>query len=65
MLYTQYKHNSYISIKTHVKTHDSESRGQEEAGRTRRMSVLFTFTGSSRLTIVSREAKKKQAVRDE
>ena len=25
-----------------VKTHDSELRGQEEAGRTRRMSVLFT-----------------------
>ena len=25
-----------------IKTHDSESRGQEEAGRTRRMSVLFT-----------------------
>ena len=39
-----------------IKTHDSESRGQEEAGRTRR---------TSRLTIVSREAKKKQAVRDE
>ena len=27
---------------TYIKTHDSESRGQEEAGRTRRMSVLFT-----------------------
>ena len=26
----------------HIKTHDSESQGQEEAGRTRRMSVLFT-----------------------
>ena len=26
----------------YIKTHDSESRGQEEAGRTRRMSVLFT-----------------------
>ena len=25
-----------------IKTHDSESQGQEEAGRTRRMSVLFT-----------------------
>ena len=24
-----------------IKTHDSESRGQEEAGRMRRMSVLF------------------------
>ena len=28
--------------KLHIKTHDSESRGQEEAGHTRRMSVLFT-----------------------
>ena len=26
----------------HIKTHDSESRGQEEAGRTRRTSELFT-----------------------
>ena len=25
-----------------IKTHDSESQGQEEAGRTRRTSVLFT-----------------------
>ena len=25
-----------------IKTHDSESQGQQEAGRTRRMSVLFT-----------------------
>ena len=30
------------SIYIYIKTHDSESRGQEEAGRTRRMSVLFT-----------------------
>ena len=27
---------------TRIKTHDSESRGQEEAGRTRRTSELFT-----------------------
>ena len=26
----------------YIKTHDSESRGQEEAGRTRRTSELFT-----------------------
>ena len=26
----------------HIKTHDSESRGQQEAGRTRQMSELFT-----------------------
>ena len=28
--------------KIYIKTHDSESRGQEEAGRMRRLSVLFT-----------------------
>ena len=27
-----------------IKTHDSESRGQEEAGRTRRTSELFTHS---------------------
>ena len=32
--------DTYIYI--YIKTHDSESRGQEEVGRTRRMSVLFT-----------------------
>ena len=26
----------------YIKTHDSESQGQEEAGRTRRTSELFT-----------------------
>ena len=31
-----------LIIHGHIKTHDSESRGQEEAGHTRRMSVLFT-----------------------
>ena len=35
--------NVYFTYFCHkIKTHDSESRGQEEAGRTRRMSVLFT-----------------------
>ena len=34
-----------------IKTHDSESRGQEEAGRTRRTSELFT--GSTALKFVS------------
>ena len=33
---------SYVALNEHIKTHDSESRGQEEAGHTRRMSVLFT-----------------------
>ena len=33
--------NLVVIIKE-IKTHDSESRGQEEAGSTRRMSVLFT-----------------------
>ena len=36
----RYSLNHYSNIKTH----DSESRGQEEAGRTRRTSVLFTGT---------------------
>ena len=34
-----------------IKTHDSESRGQEEAGRTRRTSELFT--GSTALKLVN------------
>ena len=34
-------------METGIKTHDSESRGQEEAGRTRRMSVLFTGSGTA------------------
>ena len=32
----------YQIFQGHIKTHDSESRGQEEAGRTRRTSELFT-----------------------
>ena len=36
---------------SNIKTHDSESRGQEEAGRTRRMSVLFT--GSTAVKFVN------------
>ena len=35
----------------YIKTHDSESRGQEEAGHTRRMSELFT--GSTALKFVN------------
>ena len=31
-----------LKINLVIKTHGSESRGQEEAGRTRRMSELFT-----------------------
>ena len=31
-----------ITCNEYIKTHDSESRGQEEAGPTQRMSVLFT-----------------------
>ena len=30
------------NINDHIKTHDSESRGQEEADRTQRTSELFT-----------------------
>ena len=34
--------NACSSFSAIIKTHDSESRGQEEAGCTRQMSVLFT-----------------------
>ena len=40
-----------FSFHTFIKTHDSESRGQEEAGHTRRMSVLFT--GSTAVKLVN------------
>ena len=41
----------YVCVYIYIKTHDSESRGQEEAGRTRRMSVLFT--GSTAVKFVN------------
>ena len=37
-----YYENAYFMPKLLIKIHDSESRGQVEAGHTRRMSVLFT-----------------------
>ena len=40
-----------LLVYIHIKTHNSESRGQEEAGRTRRMSVLFT--GSTTVKFVN------------
>ena len=39
---TLYNSGVNIVYTLDIKTHDSESRGQEEAGRTRQMSVLFT-----------------------
>ena len=42
---------SLLSIFGTIKTHDSESQGQEEAGRTRQMSVLFT--GSTAMKFVN------------
>ena len=57
-------HNKFVSEKytllyvllsrnefNYIKTHDSESQGQEEAARTQRMSELFT--GSSTLKLVN------------
>ena len=41
----------YDNIVVVIKTHDSESRGQEETGRMRRMSGLFT--GSTALKLVN------------
>ena len=54
---TDYNNNSMVGSNNvwlkiqDIKTHDSESRGQEEAGRTRRMNVLFT--GSTALKFVN------------
>ena len=41
-----------IDVFTYIKTHNNESRGQEEAGRMRRMSVLL-FTGSTAVKFVN------------
>ena len=43
----------------HIKTHDSESQGQEEAGCTRQMSVLFTGSteGSATLNFHRRDSE--------
>ena len=37
-----YGYHNFMRFK--IKTHDSESRGQEEAGRTQRTSELFNAT---------------------
>ena len=39
------------TVSTYIKTHDSESQGQEEAGHTQRMIVLFT--GSTAMKFVN------------
>ena len=39
-------------LKSYIKTHNSESRGQEEAGHMRRMSELFT--GSTTLKFLNK-----------
>ena len=41
----------YVCTYLGIKTHDSESQGQEEAGRTRRVSELFT--GSTAVKFVN------------
>ena len=38
-----------VSLYVAIKTHDSELRGQEEAGRTRRTSELFTHSTTVKL----------------
>ena len=35
-------HNTFYNLKLRIKTHSSESRGQEEAGCMRQMRELFT-----------------------
>ena len=37
----------------HIKTHDSESRGQEEAGRMHDEQVSYVFTRSTALKFVN------------
>ena len=41
--------NYSYSYEILIKTHDSESRGQEEAGRTQQMSELFTRSTAVKL----------------
>ena len=43
----------------YIKTHDSESRGQEEAGRTRRMSVLFTGSTAVKFVIKTHDSESR------
>ena len=43
---------TYDEICIKIKTHDSELRGQEEAGHMRRMSVLFTRSTAMKLVNV-------------
>ena len=38
----------HVAICMYIKTHDSESRGQEEAGRTRDEQVIKTHDSESR-----------------
>ena len=48
----QYNVSVYVHAYVYViKTHDSESRGQEEAGRTQRTSELFTRSTALKFVI--------------
>ena len=50
-VFVKFKSSCTVSLIHEIKTHDSESRGEEEAGRTQRMSVLFT--GSTAVKFVN------------
>ena len=39
-----FSHLTNLTTYLKIKTHDSESQGQEEAGHTQRMSMLFTHS---------------------
>ena len=41
-MHTKHMYMYYSYIYTYIKTHDSELRGQEEAGYTQQISELFT-----------------------
>ena len=48
-----YLASGQVVLTDKIKTHDSESRGQEEAGHTQRMSVLFTGSSSTALKFIN------------
>ena len=55
----------YILIILNIKTRDSESRGQEEAGRTRRVSVLFTgSTGVKFVNALNKPPRYRLVIKD-
>ena len=56
-------HQSFIwSYYSHIKTHNSESRGQEETGCTQRTSELFTGSTAVKLNFVNTKLATIEAI---